>query len=563
VIQKEIKGSIEKALKKLSFSGDGFVVEHPENISHGDYSTNVAMIVAKEGKTNPLNVAEKIKDVLEKIEFVEKITVAKPGFINFHLSQSFFVKSLQLVLNEKENFGKNESLKKQKIVIEYTDPNPFKEFHIGHLMSNAIGESLSRIIEWNGAEVKRACYQGDVGIHVARAVAYKLKNGVEWQSAEDVAHSYAEGSKLYDASDEFKSYVVEINKKIYDKQDDEVNKAYDLGRKLTLEHFEELYRILGTKFDFNFFESTTGEFGKALVHKNMPKIFQESEGAVVFHGEERDTKLHTRVFLNKDGLPTYEAKELGLAKIKYDTYPYDLSLVVTGNEIQEYFKVLLSAMSEIFPDLAKKTRHVPHGMLRLPSGKMSSRTGDVITAESLLQEVKNRVREKIDASDRGIVDKDKLTEEVAVGAIKYSILRQGTGKDIIFDFDKSLSFEGDSGPYLQYTHARACSILEKAKEAKIPHLEAELPSGGEVFGVERLIYQFPEVVERAEKEFAPHYISTYLIELSASFNNFYAENTIVDSEDKKSSHKVAISESVASILKNGLYLLGISAPEKM
>jgi arginyl-tRNA synthetase len=569
MIVEEIRKSIKKALENLSISGDSFAVEHPDDSKNGDYSTNVAMVYGKSQKINPFELSEKIKDELEKVlrqaqdDLISQIEVAKPGFINFHLSQSFFVKSLQLVLNEKENFGKNESLKKQKIVIEYTDPNPFKEFHIGHLMSNAIGESLSRIIEWSGAEVKRACYQGDVGIHVARAIAHKIKVGAEWKTAQDVSLSYGYGSKMYESDDDFKVFVVETNKKVYEKQDEEVNRAYDQGRKLTLEHFEELYKILGTKFDYNFFESTSGEFGKTLVHKNTPSIFVESEGAVVYKGEERDGKLHTRVFINKDGLPTYEAKELGLAKIKYDTYPYDLSLVVTGNEIQEYFKVLLSAMGEIFPDLAKKTRHVPHGMLRLPTGKMSSRTGDVITAESLLQEVKSKVREKIDASDRGIVDKNKLAEEVAVGAIKYSILRQGTGKDIIFDFDKSLSFEGDSGPYLQYTYARACSILEKAKEAKINHLEAELPSGVEVFGVERLVYQFPEVVERAENEFAPHYIATYLIELSASFNNFYAENTIVALNDKESPHRVAITEGVATILKNGLYLLGIESPLKM
>ncbi len=451
-------------------------------------------------------------------------------------------------------------MKGYKIMVEHTDPNPFKEFHIGHLMPNVIGSTIARIFEWNGAEVRRACYQGDVGIHVARAVAHKLKTGAKWQTAQDVSLSYAEGSKMYEADGDFKVYVIDINKKIYDKRDDEVNKAYDLGRNLTLEHFEKLYKVLGTKFDFNFFESTTGEFGKALVHKNTPKVFEESEGAVVYKGEERDSKLHTRVFINKDGLPTYEAKELGLAKIKYDTYPYDRSVVVTGNEVNDYFKVLISAMGEIFPDLAVKTSHIGHGMLRLPTGKMSSRTGSVITAEFLIEEVKNKVLEKINASDRGVEDKDALTVEVSVGAIKYSILHQSLGKDIIFDFDKSLSFDGDSGPYLQYTHARARSILEKAQAEDV---EPEVSDRKMIYGVEKLLYKFPEVVKRANDELAPHLIATYLVELAASFNNFYATQTIVDKKDSESGNRVAIANGVSTVLQNGLYLLGISAPIKM
>jgi len=557
----EIRKGIENALKNLSLVGVDFVVEHPENISHGDYSTNIAMVVAKQIKESPLKLAEKIKEELEKekIEFVERIEIAKPGFINFYLNDEFFVDALKKIIGEGNNFGKNKYLANAKTIIEYTDPNPFKEFHIGHLMSNAIGESISRIIEWNGAEVKRACYQGDVGIHVARAIAHKIKTGVEWKTASDVAASYAGGSTLYESDPDFQKEVLDVNKKVYEKTDSKINEIFDLGRSLTLEYFETLYKILGTKFDFNFFESTSGEFGKALVHKH-PEIFEESEGAIIYRGEKRNPTLHTRVFVNKEGIQTYEAKELGLAKIKHDTYPYDVSIVVTGNEINDYFRVLLSAMGEIFPDLASKTKHVSHGMLRLPTGKMSSRTGDVITAQSLIDAVKEKAIEKIQSGNRDIEDKEKLSQDIAVGAIKYSILRQSPGKDIIFDFDTSLSFDGDSGPYLQYTYARTNSIMEKAASEKI---QPEIKKREKIYDVEKIMYRLPEIVERAEKEYAPNLIATYLIELSASFNNFYAENTIVDAGDTLSPHKIAITKGVGHILQNGLYLLGILAPSKM
>ncbi len=563
MVSSDLRGIIEKALKNLAMEQVDFAVEHPEEMSHGDYATNVAMVSAKALKTNPLELAEKIKEELEKEkpDFVEKIEVAKPGFINFTFKDSFFAGEMANILDKADEFGKNEKLSGQKTIIEYTDPNPFKEFHIGHTMSNTIGEAISRIIEWNGAEVRRACYQGDKGIHVARAVAHKIKTKVEWRTEKDVALSYSEGSKLYETDEDFKKFVVEVNKKIYSETDTEINEVYMLGRGLTLEYFEKLYKVLGTRFDYYFFESTTGEFGKALVHKHTPGIFEESEGAIVFRGEKRDTKLHTRVFINKEGIPTYEAKELGLAKIKYDTYSHDISIVVTGNEVNDYFKVLMSALSEIFPNLAKNTKHIGHGMLRLPTGKMSSRTGDVITAESLIRAVSEKVKEKMKKSDRDLSSDESLVSDIAVGAIRYSILRQAPGRDVIFDFEKAISFEGDSGPYLQYTNARINSLLEKGKEMGINPVFKKDES---VSVLEKILVRFPEVVAEAYENTAPHAIVTYLTEVAGLFNAFYANNQIVDLEKKEiSAHRLAIALSTGQVLKNGLSVLGISSPEKM
>jgi len=288
-------------------------------------------------------------------------------------------------------------------------------------------------------------------------------------------------------------------------------------------------------------------------------VFEKSEGAIVYKGE--PDGLHTRVFINSEGLPTYEAKELGLAKIKYEQYPYDYSIVVTGNEITGYFKVLLAAMKKIFPDLAGKTRHVPHGMLRLPLGKMSSRTGDVIMAESLIDEVKDRIKLRLDKSEKGNSLNEQTLEQVAVGAVKYSILKQDSSRDIIFDLDKSISFDGASGPYLQYTFARTQSVLEKAKELGI---KAELKDGlDDSYSPYRLLYKFPEVICRSGEELAPHYIVTYLNELAKQFNSYYNFIKIVDKIDKNSPTRIALTAAVGQILKKGLQLLGIAAPVKM
>ena len=551
-IQEKIKEWIKETLKIQK----DFVLAHPKDIENGDYSFFAA-------SENPKEYLEKLeKNKLKEIERIEMVG----KFINFYLSKDFFAESVKDILDSGDKIGNNK-LNKEKTIIEYTDPNPFKQFHIGHLMSNTIGESISRITEANGVEVKRANYQGDVGMHVAKTIWGKIqKPEMSWGEV------YAYGAKNYD---ENKNEITEINKKIYDKSDEKINELYDKGKKDSLDYFEIMYEELGTKFDFYFFESEVGEEGKKVVLEFLKKgIFEESDGAVVFRGEKYDKKLHTRVFINSQGLPVYEAKELALAKIKYEKYKYDKSIVITGNEIDEYFKVLLAAMNEVFPDLASKTKHLSHGMLRLPTGKMASRTGDVITAESLIDQVKEKVLDKIKGREFSEQVKNELAEIVAIGAIKYSILKQAIGGDIIFDFDKSISFEGDSGPYLQYACVRANSVLEKFKAAKMissvgfadfssKNMTSEIILTAPVTELERYLYRFPEVVERAGAEYAPHYIVTYLTELAGIFNSFYANNKIIDENDPTSPYKISLTAATAHILKSGLYLLGIKVPERM
>ncbi|HRH26782.1 MAG TPA: arginine--tRNA ligase [Parcubacteria group bacterium] len=555
ILQKEI----EKILIDLGAKDLNVSVVSSVYLDKGDYTTSVAMVHAKELGKNPVDLAEEIKKELEskdkirakELENILKIEVAKPGFLNFFLTPDYYAKRLQELKN-----GKTENLifSGQKIIIEYTDPNPFKEFHIGHLMPNVIGESISRILEKNGAEIQRANYQGDVGLHVAKAV-WAMKKGT------DLMQAYAEGHKAYEEDEEAKIEIIEINKKIYDHSDEEINELYETGRQKSLLYFEVMYKILGTKFDHYFFESEVADFGKETVLKNVGEVFEESDGAVVFKGENHDKKLHTRVFVNKEGLPTYEAKELGLAKLKYDTYQYDTSIVITGNEINEYFKVLLKAMSLVFPELAIKTKHISHGMLKLPEGKMSSRTGNVITATALINQVTEKVLEKMKDGDIPESERGVIAETIGLGAIKYTILRQAIGGDIIFDFDKSISFDGDSGPYLQYSAVRANSILKKAED--IVEISGDKPEGWQTTNLERMLDRFFDVVERSGKEFAPHYITTYLTELAAEFNSFYASGKIIDENDVTSPYRLAITRTFLHWMIGGLHLLGIKVPEKM
>lgn len=558
--------TIKQAIRKISGAQSDFLVAHLEDLSRGDYFTNAALVLAKEKGVNPRELAEELKSKLEEsgVKSVDSIEAAGPGFLNFKLKREFFTAQVGGVMRGGSTYGKGDEYAGKRVIVEYTDPNPFKELHVGHLMTNTLGESFARLYEWSGAETKRACYQGDVGLQIAKSIKGMVllsaeRPGEGSSLREQVAYlgrAYVEGSRAYEEG--AKEEIREFNKKIYDRSDAIVNDLYDWGRKASLDYFETVYEKLGTKFDYYFFESETGVLGADLVRKYLlQNIFEESEGAIIYRGDKHG--LHTRVFINKEGLPTYEAKELGLAKLKYDRYPFDVSVVVTGNEINEYYRVLLSAISQIFPNIAEATKHVGHGMMRLSSGKMSSRTGNIVTIEGLLSDVTAQVMERMGEFEGAPKEKEKIAEQVAVAAIKHTILRQAPGKDIIFDPKQALSLEGDSGPYLQYALVRTKNLLIKAREA------GEEPKAGsastEVTDVEKLLHRFPEVLARAARELAPQYVVTYLTEVASAFNAFYANTKVIGSTH--AGYYLALTQAVGVVLENGLSALGIPAPDRM
>jgi arginyl-tRNA synthetase len=588
-----IKSQLQNALEKISvdlFDKEiKFSVDVPENATHGDYSTNVAMVLAKPLGKSPREIAERIKLEIEnlKLKILDRVEVAGPGFINFFISRNALLNTLQTIEEKNDTYGTSDVLKDTKVITEFTDPNPFKEFHIGHLYSNTVGEALSRLVESQGADIRRVCYQGDIGLHVAKAIwglqkklqdsgltLENLEKKTLKEKAKFLGQGYAIGSTGYEENEVIKKEIIEINKKVF-AQDSDIYEIYKQGKSWSLDYFETIYSRLGTKFDNYFFESEVGEDGKKLVLGYLEKgVFKESDGAVIFPGEEYG--LHNRVFINSLGLPTYEAKELGLAPSKYDYFPYDQSIVITGNEINAYFKVLLKALSFIRPELAEKTFHIGHGMVRLPEGKMSSRTGNVITGEWLLDEAKRRVIEKMrevktqdDHGSRFTVDgseTEEIAEKVGVAAVKYALLKSGIGGDIAFSFDESISFEGNSGPYLQYTYVRTQSILAKFEtrnskleinNLEIRNLKLEIE---EEFLLRHLVH-FPEIVSYATQAYAPNLLCEYLYQLAQKFNLFYAKHKIVGSDNEQ--FRLQLTSSVGQVLKNGLTLLGIPTVEKM
>lgn len=580
IIAEQLKRTEPQALEpEVVFAREGF----------GDYTTNAALVWGKMRRENPLELGARLRDSLEKSPELKsifaKIELASPGFINFYFSDDFLRKQLGAISRD-QKFGRNDRMKNQKVVVEFTDPNPFKLFHIGHLMSNAVGEAISRLYEASGAKVIRVNYQGDVGLHVAKALlGWKILKTHDKEVAESASLSekmeflgncYALGSGHGFASSnlEFLNSLIEernkkveegalekLNKEIYEKSNPETNILYAKGLKWSLQYFKQVYRKLGTKFDHYFFESETASDGLEVIQKNK-NVFMESEGALIFKGE--DHGLHNRVFISKQGLPTYETKELGLNQKKFKKYDPDLSIIVTGNEINDYFRVLLKVMELTMPEVAKKTRHLGHGMMRLPTGKMSSRTGEVVTADSLLEKVTESIKEK---EKKAIPKSDWEYTQMAVAAVKFSILKQSIGHDIVFDFEKALSVKGDAAPYLQYTYARLRNIWRKSgwlnrwgtRSAKTTSLRER-----EEVAVIRQLLKFPEIVEESAQQNTTNDLALYLLDLATQANRFYEKIQILGETNKAARQaRLILTETVAKTLKRGLNLLGIETLERI
>lgn len=522
----------------------------------GDYATNIALRLAGKLDKQPREIAEKLAAKLQAIEEFSEVSVADPGFINIRLSNSAL---LAMTKKEPEAF-----LSGQSIVAEYSDPNPFKVLHAGHLYTTLVGDVMTRLLAVSGATVHRVNFGGDVGLHVAKnmwAILRFLGGEHPDKLAEvgDDAHEraswlsarYVEGNTAYD-DDSAKEEIVEINKHIYqlhadDDHESDFSKIYWTCRKWSYDYFNVLYDELDVlPFEKYYPESKTAPVGMETVQRELKNgVYEQSDGAVVFNGEKYG--LHTRVFINSAGLPTYEAKDVGLIMQKWADYHFDQSLVITGNDITEYMKVVLKSIEQFEPELVKRSRHITHGNVKLAGGKkMSSRKGNVLLALDILDAASQAQADLSGSPDR----------DVMLGAVKFAFLKTKVGGDIIYDPAESVSLQGNSGPYLQYAHARARRILEKTLSAQMPV---------EVRDEDRLLVrklgEYHEIVELAAKTLEPHHICNYLFELAQEFNRYYEKNQVVGTEYEQ--HRAGLVALYADTLRAGLMILGIAAPEKM
>ena len=564
--------TIKSALGKL-FEEAGlpstFSLDAPETVEHGDWATNAAFILSKAEKTSPQVCAENLIPKLTELlkDTVSKIEVAGPGFINFHLSKEA-VRSDVKRLENLSSFVTAYTGK--KVLVEHSSPNLFKPFSIGLLLNNIAGEAIIHLVKAGGASVTAISFPSDVSIGIAKAIYMVMKDGgfkqeVFAKSEEEVisylGQAYAHGVAHFDEHESSQVEVKEVAQKLYSATPSEELDVYNACKKINISYFEHMLAELGSSFDGFIYESEAAVVGKEIVLTHA-SIFTKSEGAIVYIPEEGTKGVHTAVFINSQGNPTYEAKDLGLLKLKFENYTPDYSLFVTDNEQVSHFNVVLDAAAKIEKDWKEKSIHISHGRMTFKGQKMSARLGNTPLTKDILSTVMEEVESKSGDKIAHFTDEEKKTlyKEIALSALRFSMLRSKLGSNINFDPETSLSFEGDSGPYVQYTYARAMSLITKGKELGFT---PEYDALQEVSTLERKLVQFETIAIRSIEELAPQYIVTYLFELSQMFNSFYASTPVIIEGDALTSHRLALTQSVASVIKKALAMLAVSAPEKM
>jgi arginyl-tRNA synthetase len=552
------------------------LVEVPRSLEMGDYAFPCFVLANPKNyddmwkdvekdffvKKSPVEIAKHLLEKINSEKFsleIEKVE-AKGPYLNFYINKK---KMAMEIIKIKESYGKSKTIN-EKIMIEYSQPNTHKAFHVGHIRGTSLGESLARIFEFLGGKVVRANYSGDTGMHIAKWIwcylkfhnKEKLSSNEEW-----IAGIYVDAIKRLIEDEDLQEEVNEINKKIEEKTDKKINELWKKTRNLSIKSWDKIYNELGTKFDRHYFESEVEKSGKDIAQDLLKKgLAVISEEAVIMDLKGYD--LGVWVLLRRDGTVLYSAKDLALAKHKIQDQKLDRYVIITGDEQNMYFQQLFKTLEIMEMSKADKFKHIGYGMVRLPHGKMSSRTGDNI----LYSNFKDGVFE---FAQKGIIEKwpklsKKKIEEralkIAIASMKYSMLGQDPNRNIIFDKEKALAFEGNTGPYLQYSYARASSIIRKAGKTgkgkiKIQDLnkeEMELLS---------TIDKFPERVVRSGEQMNPALIANYAYELSKRFNEFYHCCKVVGEENEE--FRLKLVNSFRICLKNALYLLGIEVMEEM
>jgi len=569
-ITKKIRLEIIGLLKQSDLLKDENIeetLEIPPQPEFGDMASKICFSLPKKLKKSPFDIANQIvkKIKIPKDSLISKVET-KAGYINFFFNYPKITKViLKTILKAKDSYGSSDIGNKKTIMVEFAHPNTHKGFHIGHLRNISTGESISRILEFTGHKVIRANYQGDIGPHVAKALwgfinlykcrAPKQKKG-EW-----IGEVYTEVNKRFSADEAVNKEVLEINNKLYGR-DKKIIELWKTTRKWCLDDFENIYKQLGTKFDKYYFESQVEkravEISKELLEKG---IAQQSEGAIIIDLSKYN--LSTFVLLTREGNPVYESKDLALAERQFGDFKLDRCIHVVGSEQKLYFQQLFKVFELINSPGAGKSYHLVYELVNLKTGKMSSRLGSVVLYTQLRDKILKKIYKEIEERNPKLSKKEKqtLAEKIAIGSLKYGMLSMSCDKVLVFDWEKALMLEGNTGPYLQYAHTRCNGILSKAKKWKENAINENLTCEEEK--LVKKLSEFPEVVEQALRDFRPHYLCNYAYDLATIFSEFYHLCPVLKAEKELRDFRLSLVKATKITLKNCLTLLGIDTPEKM
>ena len=536
----------------------------------GDFQTNFAMVSSKLIGKNPREIASTLVDNFKENDIIEKLEIAGPGFINIYLKNSFLNEEIKKVENEKYDFSFLNTDK--TVIIDYSSPNIAKRMHIGHLRSTIIGDSIKRILQFLGFHTLADNHIGDWGTQFGKLiVAYKNwlnKKAYEEDPIGELERIYVQFSDEAKKNPALEDEAREELKKLQlgDEDNQELWKEFI---DISLKEYNKIYDRLGVNFDYYYGESFYNDMMPAVLEELKEKgIAREDQGALVVFFE--NDKLPPAIVQKKDGSFLYTTSDLATMKFRKDELNVDEAVYLTDDRQQNHFKQVFEIGEMLGEPYNYKKTHVVFGIMRFGDGMIfSSRSGNIIRLVDLLDEAKTQVKKVIDEKNPNIPEeeKEKIAEIVGSGAIKYFDLSQNRTSDITFTWDKVLSFEGNTGPYLQYTYVRIMSIFRKLKEENI-NVENKDIILENMNGVERELavelLRFPQTVVKSYESYRPNIIADYLFDIAKLFNNFYNSNSILKEENKKvMDARILLAEKTAFILKEGLGLLGINTVDRM
>jgi len=563
-----IQEELVKILKEVLSTEEVGEVMISDNPEHGDYSANAPLVMAKGLKKSPLKLAkEMVTKIKKRTDWrIEKTEAVAPGFVNFFLTKDYLREELLSIIKEGEHYGASSEGEGKTVIIDYSSPNIAKSFGIGHLRSTIIGQAIYNIYNFLGWRCIGDNHLGDWGTQFGKLI-YQIKTKGREDDVQNLKikeleelyvsfHKEAEGDK--ELEEKGRSWFQKL-----ESGDKEAKEIWEACVETSVKEFSRIYKLLDVKIDLMLGESFYVERAQEIIEEmKAKKIVTESQGALIV--KFNDEKLPPIILVKSDGTTTYLARDLAAIKYRMEKWSPDLFIYEVGSDQSLYFKQLFEIGRLLEWDKKTKFVHIAHGLVRWPHGKFSTRRGETIHLEEVLNETIRRALEigkqsenktELSREERMIV-----AEMVGIGAVKYNDLSQHHSRDIIFDWEKMLNLKGNSGPYLQYTLARANSVLEKSSGFNEGEVKTEeLNKEEELFL--RKIRLFPQRVAEAGQTFSPNIICNFLFEIAQSYNLFYNQHKIIGSENE--GLRVAMTLATIQVLKNGLKLLGILTPKRM
>jgi len=594
-IEKTLKDKVIAAVQKIYGQvpeEKAIQIQRTRKDFDGDF-TLVVFPLLRISKKPPEQTASEIGEYLKsKVDEIHDYNVIK-GFLNLSFQDDFWLSFLNTTITEKD-FGKRKNANPQKILIEYSSPNTNKPLHLGHIRNNLLGYSVAKILETQGHEVVKVNLVNDRGIHICKSMLawQKWGNKIDPEKAGQkgdhlVGNFYVKFDQEY--KKEVRSLVEEgmseeeAKKKApliqeaqemlrkWEARDPEVISLWKEMNRWVLDGFDISYQNLGVDFDKVYFESDTYKLGKELVLTGLKKgvFFKNDDGSV--WADLSDEGLDEKLLLRSDGTSVYMTQDLGTAHQRYTDFNADDLIYVVGNEQNYHFKVLQLLLSKLGFSWAEHIHHLSYGMVELPEGKMKSREGTVVDADDLMEEMIQTAEDmsnelgKLDGF--GEQEKNKIIQTIGLGALKYFILKVDPKKSMTFNPKESIDFNGNTGPFIQYSYTRIQSLIKKAKDKKIT-IPDEISRKPEISSKEseliKLIHQYPEILTEAAENYSPAVIANYIYDLAKEYNQFYHDHPILSEEKAAiSQFRLLLSKQVGVIINSGMKLLGIDVPERM